>query len=35
MWHDHLFSQRNMITGRAVEVGAGGERKVREGVDKI
>ena len=29
MWYDHLFSQRNKATERAVKVGAGGYREER------
>ena len=29
MWHDHSFSQRNRTTGRAVELGVGGDREER------
>ena len=35
MYHDHLFSLRNMTTERALGVGVGGDREVGRGVDKI
>ena len=31
MWRDHLFSQRNMTTERAVWAGVGGDREVGAG----